>query len=105
VNISSELSPGWSLSCSVIHLLIPHGRLTPLFCLFAACCAALLDAKTGLTASVVVSQWTWAATFLQSSNVAWACGVSGPFCQTQENPVSLGEEIFRLLDPCFLGCS
>ena len=27
--------------------------------------------KTGLTASVIVSQWTWAATLLQSSNVAY----------------------------------
>merc|ERR1719389_1537707 len=35
--------------------------------------------KTGLTASVIVSQWTWAATLLQSSNVAWTYGVSGPF--------------------------
>lgn len=35
--------------------------------------------KTGLTASVIISQWTWAATLLQSSNVAWAYGVSGPF--------------------------
>ena len=35
--------------------------------------------KTGLTASVIVAQWTWAATLLQSSNVAWAYGVSGPF--------------------------
>jgi len=35
--------------------------------------------KTGLTASVIVSQWTWAATLLQSSNVAWQYGVSGPF--------------------------
>ena len=35
--------------------------------------------KTGLTASVIVSQWTWAATLLQSSNVAWNFGVSGPF--------------------------
>jgi urea-proton symporter len=35
--------------------------------------------KTGLTASNVVSQWTWAATLLQSSNVAWQYGVSGPF--------------------------
>jgi len=32
-----------------------------------------------LTASVIVSQWTWAATLLQSSNVAWQYGVSGPF--------------------------
>jgi len=37
------------------------------------------DVKTGLTASVIVSQWTWAATLLQSSNVAWNYGVSGPF--------------------------
>jgi len=35
--------------------------------------------KIGLTASVIVSQWTWAATLLQSSNVAWNYGVSGPF--------------------------
>lgn len=35
--------------------------------------------KTGLTAAVIVSQWTWAATLLQSSNVAWKFGVSGPF--------------------------
>lgn len=35
--------------------------------------------KTGLTASDIVSKWTWAATLLQSSNVAWQYGVSGPF--------------------------
>ena len=35
--------------------------------------------KTGLTAAVIVSQWTWAATLLQSSNVAYQYGVSGPF--------------------------
>lgn len=35
--------------------------------------------KTGLTASVIVSQWTWAATLLQSSNVAYKNGISGPF--------------------------
>lgn len=35
--------------------------------------------KTGLVASVIVSQWTWAATLLQSSAVAWRYGVSGPF--------------------------
>jgi urea-proton symporter len=37
------------------------------------------NVKTGLTASVIVSQWTWAATLLQSSNVAWQYGVTGPF--------------------------
>lgn len=34
--------------------------------------------KTGLIASAIVSQCTWAATILQSSNVAWQYGVSGP---------------------------
>lgn len=37
------------------------------------------NVKIGLTASVIVSQWTWAATLLQSSNVAFSYGVSGPF--------------------------
>jgi len=37
------------------------------------------NVKTGLTAAVIVSQWTWAATLLQSSNVAWNFGVSGPY--------------------------
>ncbi|CAG8629731.1 8933_t:CDS:2, partial [Ambispora leptoticha] len=35
--------------------------------------------KTGLVASAVVSSWTWAATLLQSSTVAFKYGVSGPF--------------------------
>lgn len=35
--------------------------------------------KTGLVACHVVSQWTWAATLLQSSNVAYQYGVTGPF--------------------------
>jgi len=34
---------------------------------------------TGLVASAVVSSWTWAATLLQSSTVAYKYGVSGPF--------------------------
>ncbi|KAL6756843.1 hypothetical protein V8C86DRAFT_1810197 [Haematococcus lacustris] len=33
----------------------------------------------GLTACDIVSKWTWAATLLQSSNVAFKFGVSGPF--------------------------
>lgn len=37
------------------------------------------NVKTGLIASVIVAQWTWAATILQSSNVAWEYGISGPF--------------------------
>lgn len=35
--------------------------------------------KSGLVASAVVSSWTWAATLLQSSGVAYRYGVSGPF--------------------------
>jgi urea-proton symporter len=35
--------------------------------------------KVGLTACDIVSKWTWAATLLQSSNVAYKFGVSGPF--------------------------
>ena len=35
--------------------------------------------KMGLTACDIVSKWTWAATLLQSSNVAYAYGISGPF--------------------------
>jgi hypothetical protein len=33
-----------------------------------------------ITAAAVVSSWTWAATLLQSSGVAYRYGVSGPFC-------------------------
>eukprot|EP00122_Pirum_gemmata_P004328 Pgem_evm1s3929 len=36
------------------------------------------DIGIGLTASVLVSQWTWAATLLQSANVAFQYGISGP---------------------------
>jgi SSS family transporter len=35
--------------------------------------------KTGLIVASVVSAWTWAATLLQSSTVAYLYGVSGPF--------------------------
>lgn len=35
--------------------------------------------KTGLIASSVVSAWTWPATLLQSSTVAYQFGISGPF--------------------------
>ena len=35
--------------------------------------------KTGLIAASVVSAWTWAATLLQSSTVAYQFGISGPF--------------------------
>jgi len=33
----------------------------------------------GMTAAVIVSQWTWAATLLMSSNMGWRVGISGPF--------------------------
>lgn len=35
--------------------------------------------KVGLTACDIVAKWTWAATLLQSSNVAFKFGISGPF--------------------------
>jgi len=35
--------------------------------------------SAGLCACDIVSKWTWAATLLQSSNVAWQYGISGPF--------------------------
>lgn len=35
--------------------------------------------KSGLVAAAVVSSWTWAATLLQSSAVAYKYGISGPF--------------------------
>lgn len=35
--------------------------------------------KSGLVAAAVVSSWTWAATLLQSSAVAYQYGISGPF--------------------------
>jgi Na+/proline symporter len=41
--------------------------------------AANRSVKTGLVASAIVSSWTWAATLLQSSAVAYKFGVSGPF--------------------------
>ncbi|KAF2116617.1 SSS family solute:Na+ symporter [Lophiotrema nucula] len=37
------------------------------------------NVKAGLIASGVVSAWTWAATLLQSSTVAYEYGISGPF--------------------------
>jgi SSS family transporter len=44
--------------------------------MFVTACRSV---KTGLTASAIVSAWTWAATLLQSSTVAYNYGVSGPF--------------------------
>ncbi|GLC42950.1 hypothetical protein PLESTB_000288600 [Pleodorina starrii] len=35
--------------------------------------------KAGLTACDIVAKWTWAATLLQSANVAYSFGVAGPF--------------------------
>uniref|UniRef100_A0A1I8I9R1 Urea active transporter n=1 Tax=Macrostomum lignano TaxID=282301 RepID=A0A1I8I9R1_9PLAT len=37
------------------------------------------NVSVGLTAATLVSQWTWAATLLQSSSVASKYGISGPF--------------------------
>ena len=35
--------------------------------------------NSGFTATVLVSQWTWVATLVQSSNVGFMLGVAGPF--------------------------
>ncbi|CAH1782806.1 unnamed protein product [Owenia fusiformis] len=37
------------------------------------------NVSIGLTATTIVSQWTWSATLLQSSTVASKYGISGPF--------------------------
>jgi Na+/proline symporter len=39
----------------------------------------LARAESGLIAASVVSSWTWTATLLQSSSVAYQFGISGPF--------------------------
>lgn len=46
--------------------------------------------QTGLIAVDIVSHWTWAATLLQSSNVAWKYGVSGPFWWDFKRTLMLG---------------
>ncbi|CAL9028634.1 unnamed protein product [Prunus brigantina] len=55
------------------------------------------NVKTGLIASVIVSQWTWAATILQSSNVAWEYGVSGPFWYASGATIQACPSCFLLL--------
>ena len=35
--------------------------------------------RPGFIASGIVSAWTWAATLLQSSTVAYEYGIAGPF--------------------------
>lgn len=35
--------------------------------------------KTGLMASSIVSAWTWEATLLQSTTIAYRFGMGGPF--------------------------
>ncbi|MGC2382381.1 MAG: hypothetical protein WA631_04655 [Nitrososphaeraceae archaeon] len=37
------------------------------------------NVKSGLIAASVVSSWTWTATLIQSSSVAYQFGISGPF--------------------------
>ncbi len=52
--------------------------------------------KPGLIASGIVSAWTWAATLLQSSTVAYTYGVAGPFWVSKgdlSSSLSLGWKI------------
>jgi Na+/proline symporter len=55
--------------------------------------------SSGWIACHIVSQWTWAATLLQSSNVAYTFGVSGPFWL--ENEASHIPVIIILSIPAF----
>ena len=49
--------------------------------------------KPGLIAAGIVSAWTWAATLLQSSTVAFNYGLAGPFwCEYMNQPRNLGFE-------------
>ena len=47
--------------------------------------------KPGLIASGIVSAWTWAATLLQSSTVAYEYGVAGPFWVVPKHAVNLSK--------------
>ncbi|RMY66267.1 hypothetical protein D0863_08563 [Hortaea werneckii] len=53
--------------------------------------------KPGLIASGIVSAWTWAATLLQSSTVAYQYGVAGPFWYAAGATV-------QILTFCILAC-
>jgi len=48
--------------------------------------------KPGLIAAGIVSAWTWAATLLQSSTVAYTYGVAGPFWVSAHPMRLCGEE-------------
>ena len=52
--------------------------------------------KPGLIASGIVSAWTWAATLLQSSTVAYDYGVAGPFW-VHKRPVNLAKRGLSVL--------
>ena len=68
-----NFSPNLNVIHSIYHFLV--AAVLP----FLIYSTAGRTVKTGLTASVICAQWTWAATLLQSANVAWQYGVSGPF--------------------------
>ena len=55
--------------------------------------------KPGLIASGIVSAWTWAATLLQSSTVAYEYGVAGPFW-VHKHPVNLSNTGSSVLLVC-----
>ena len=63
-----------SASCTHVARLVMRPIVSELLHMVAG-----RSVKTGLIGAVIVSQWTWAATLLQSSNVAFKYGVSGPF--------------------------
>ncbi|KAL4962040.1 sodium:solute symporter family protein [Aspergillus stella-maris] len=53
--------------------------------------------KPGLIANGVVSAWTWAATLLQSSTVAYEYGISGPFWMTDAAGATVQIFMFSVL--------
>ena len=53
------------------------------------------NVKTGLIAASLVSAWTWAATLLQSSTVAYQFGISGPFWYAAGASIQM--VLFRIL--------
>ncbi|XP_069105812.1 uncharacterized protein [Argopecten irradians] len=58
---------------------IPHGEAVGILNSLDVAFDAGGKVNIGLTSTTIISQWTWAATLLQSSTVASKYGISGPF--------------------------
>ncbi|CAM1508939.1 Fc.00g026780.m01.CDS01 [Cosmosporella sp. VM-42] len=60
--------------------------------------------KPGLIAAGIVSAWTWAATLLQSSTVAYIYGVAGPFW-VKKDPLAMKNDFILMLDQYAAGAT